>query len=94
MPQACADFGEVGVLAEQAVAGMDRVDVGDFGSADDGGNVEVAFVQARRADADGFVGKAHVQRVAVGLAVDGDRLDAEFLAGADDAQGNFPAIRN
>ena len=73
---------------------MDRVDVGDFGGADHRGNVEVAFVQARRADADGLIGKADVQRVAIGLAVDGDGLDAELLAGADDAQGNFPAIRN
>ena len=73
---------------------MDRVDVGDFGSADHGGNVEVAFVQARRPDADGFIGEANVQRVAIGFAVDGDGLDAELLAGADDAQGNLPAVRN
>ena len=72
MPQACADFGEVGVLAQQSVAGMDGVHVGDFRRADHGRNVEVAFAQPRRADADGLVGKAHVQRVAVGFAVNGD----------------------
>ena len=32
-----ADFGEVRVLAKQAVAGMDRVDVGDLGRGDDAG---------------------------------------------------------
>ena len=37
-----ADFGEVGVLAEEAVAGMDGVDVGDFSGGDDGGDVEIA----------------------------------------------------
>ncbi len=94
MSAGLADFGEVGVLAQQSVAGMDRIHIGDFGGADDGGNVEIAFVQARRPDADGFVGKADVQRVAVGFAVDGDGLDAEFLAGTDDAQGDFAAIRN
>ena len=30
-----ADLGEVGVLGEEAVAGMDRLDVGDLGGADD-----------------------------------------------------------
>jgi hypothetical protein len=52
------DFGKVGVLAQQAVARMNGVDIGDFSGADDGGNVEIALVQARRANADGFVGKA------------------------------------
>ena len=42
MLQVSADFGEIGVLAEQAVAGMDGVHVGDFRGADDGGNIEVA----------------------------------------------------
>src|SRR5579862_53179 len=88
-----ADFGEVGVFAEQPVAGMDGIDVGDFGGADDRRNVEIALVQPRRADADGFVGKAHVQRVAIGFAVHGDRLDVQLLARADHAQGDFTAIR-
>ena len=35
-----------------------------------------------RPDADVLVGEAHVQRVAVGLAVDGDGPDAELAAGA------------
>ena len=89
-----ADFGEVGVLAQQAVAGMDGVDVGDFGSGDDGGDIEIAVGGARRADADGFVGKADVERVAVGLAVDGDGADAEFPASIQNAQRNFTAIGN
>ena len=87
-----ADLGEVGVLAEKAVAGMDGVDVGDLGGADHGGNVEVAAGALGRADADGLVGEAHVQAVAVGLRVDGDRADAQFLAGADDAQGDLAAV--
>ena len=89
---ALADFGEVGILRQQAVAGMDRVDVGDFGGADDGGNVQITLRKLRRADADGFIGKTHVQRVAVRFAVNGDRANAEFLARADDAQGNLAAI--
>jgi hypothetical protein len=33
-----------------------------------------------------------VERVFVGLGVDGDRLDAEFLAGLDHPQGDFSAV--
>ena len=89
-----ADFSEVGILAEQAVAGMDGVDVGDFSRGDDGGDVEIAVGGARRADADGLVGKANVERVAIGFAVDGDGANAEFAAGVEDAQRNFAAIGN
>ena len=87
-----ADFGEVRVLREQSVAGMNGVDVGDLGGADDGGNIQIALRQLRRADADGFVGKADVQRVPVGVAVDRDRADAQLLARADDAQRDLAAI--
>ena len=87
-----ADFGEVGVLRQQAVAGMDGVHVGDFRGADHGRNVQIAQPELGRADADGFVGETHVQRVAVGLAVDGHGLYAQFLAGTDHAQGDLTAI--
>jgi hypothetical protein len=33
-----------------------------------------------------------VQRILVGLAVDGDGLDAELLAGAQDAQRDLAAV--
>ena len=33
-----ADLGEVGVLAQESVAGMDRLDVGDLGGGDDPGD--------------------------------------------------------
>ena len=89
-----AHFGEVGVLRQQSVAGMDRIHVGDLRRADDRRNVQIAQRQLRRPDADGLVGKAHGQRIAVGLAVNGDRADAQFLARANDAQCNLSAIRN
>ena len=73
---------------------MDRIHVGDFGRGDDRGHVEIAVRGARRADADGLVGKADVERVAVGLAVDGDGANAEFPAGVEDAQRDFAAIGN
>ena len=87
-----AHFGEVRVFGKQAVAGMDGIDVGDFGGADYGGNVEVTQRQLGRADANGFVGKTHMERIPVGFAVDGHRADSQLLARADDAQRNFTAI--
>ena len=89
-----ADFSEVGVLTQQAVAGMNRVDVGDFSGGDDGGHIQIAVGGTRRPDADGLVGKANVERVAVGFAVDGDGANAEFPAGVQNAQRNFAAIGN
>ena len=46
------------------------------------------------ADADRLVGVPQVQRVLVDLGVDGDGLDAELLAGADDPQGDLAPVRD
>ncbi len=84
-----ADLGEIGVLGEEAVAGMDRVDIGDFRGADDLRNVQIAFAAARRPDADGFIGKANVERVAIGLRINGDGANAQFLAGSSECAARF-----
>ena len=85
-------LGEVGVFGEEAVAGVDRLGVGDLGGRDDGRHVEVALRRGRGPDADGFVGELDVLGVAVGLGIDHHRLDAELAAGALDPQGDFPAV--
>ena len=65
---------------------MHGIHVGDFGGADDGGDIQVAARAFGRADADGLIGETHVQTVAIGFGIDGDGLDAEFFASADDAK--------
>ena len=87
-----ADFGEVGVLAEKAVAGVNGFDVGDLRRADDRRDIQIAARALGRPDADRLVGEAHVQRIAVGFGIHGDRPDAEIPAGADDAEGDLAAI--
>ena len=87
-----ADLREASVFAKEAIAGVDGVGVGDFGGADDGGNVEIAATTPSGADTDGLVGETHMEAVAVGLGVDGHRLDAEFFAGADNAEGDFSPV--
>ena len=89
---ALADVGEVRVLGEKSVAGMNRIDVADFGRADDAVDLQIAVGARRRADADRFVGELHVERIHVRLGINRQRLDAEFLAGADDAERDFAAI--
>jgi hypothetical protein len=87
-------FGEVGVLGEETVAGVDRLGVGDFRRADQRRHVQVAQVGRRRADTDGLVGELHVLGFFIGFGIDDDRLDAELTAGALDTERNFAAIGN
>jgi hypothetical protein len=59
---------------------VNRIGAGDFRGADDRRDVQIAVGAARGTDADVLVGKPHVQRVFVGLGIDGDRLHAELAA--------------
>ena len=73
---------------------MNCLYIGDFRGTDHSRNIQITLRQLRRPNADGFVGKAHRERMAVSLAIDGDRADPQFLAGANDAQGYLPAVSN
>src|SRR5208282_108163 len=64
----------------------------NLGGADHLRNVEVALGRPRRPDANGLVGKADVQGVAVGFGVDRNRLYAQLPAGAEDPKRDFAAI--
>ena len=83
---------ELSVLREEAVAWVDGVGAGLFGGVDDGLVVEVGVGGAGGADVVRLVGVANVARVFVGVAVDGDGVDAEFLAGPHHADRDFAAV--
>ncbi len=86
-----AGAGEGRVLAEEAVAGMDRVAAGFAGGSDDLGGVEVG----RHADAlerEAGIGCADMEGVRVVLGMDADGLDPHFGGGTDDADRDFAAI--
>jgi hypothetical protein len=85
-------FGEVGVLAEEAVTRVDRLGVGDFGGGDDLRHVEVAVGGRRGADAHRLVGHGDVLEVAVDGGMHRDRADAERVARAQDAQRDFTTV--
>ena len=85
-------LGEIGVLGQKAVAGMDGDRIGYLRGADDRRHVQVAQRRGRRADADRLVRQQHVLQIGIGGGVHGDGLDAQFAAGAQDAQRDFAAI--
>ena len=80
------------IFGEEAVAWVDAFRAGGFRRFDDFDDVEVAFRSGGRAEKVGFVGHADVEGVAVGLGVDGDGADAQTLAAADDAAGDFASV--
>ncbi len=59
-------LGEVRVLGQEAVAGMDRDRIGHFRGADDRRHVQIAVFGCRRADAHRFIREQHVLLVEVG----------------------------
>jgi hypothetical protein len=84
--------GEGGVLGQEAVAGVDRLGAGALDRVEQLLDRQVALAPPARAEQVGLVGALDVQRVAVELGVDGDRRDAELLAGADDPHRDLAAV--
>jgi len=88
-----ARAGEGRVFREEAVAGMDGVDFVGFGDGDDPRDVEVGCDGTfAGADLVGFVGFEAVECEAVFVGVDGDGAEAQFVGGAEDANGDFAAV--
>ena len=90
-PALGADFRQLGVLGEEAVARVQGVAAGFHRQVHQGARVEVAG-QRVGADAVRLVGALHVQGVAVGVGVDGHRTDAHLGAGTHDADSDLPTV--
>src|SRR5258706_15015373 len=87
-----ADFSEIGVLGKEPIAWMNGIDVGYFSSRYDRGNVEVTLRRGRGTNADRFVRKAHVKRVAVSFRVNGDCANAKLPARPNDPRRDLTSI--
>ena len=87
-----ADLCELRVLGQESVAGVDGIGPRDLGRAQDVGEVEVAFRRLGGADADPFVREEGVEGLPVGFGENGDCLEAQLPAGADDPQGDLSAV--
>jgi len=105
-----ADEGNAGLVAgidefrafrQQAVAGMDRIRARKPGDADHFVDRKIAFDRPEltrkmrtATDLVAFVRLEAVQRKLVLLGPDRDRLQPEFVGGAEDANGNFGSVGN
>ncbi len=82
------------VFRQEAVAGMDGVGPAAARRLQDRLRVEVRLCGLRRADVVRLVRPPHVGRGAVRRAVDGDRVEALLVTGAQDPHGNLPTVGN
>jgi hypothetical protein len=93
MPAAAQACGELGVLGQETVAWMDRVDTRLARHAQDVRDVQVGVDGALAlADQVGFVGLGAMQAEAVLLRIDRDRRDVELVGGAHHAHRDLAAI--
>ncbi len=83
---------ELLLLGEEAVAGMDRLGAGLPAGFHDLVDQQVGLRRGRRPDQHRLVGLANMQRVGIGLGIHGHGLDAQPLAGTDDAAGDLAAV--
>ena len=81
-------FGEVGVLGEEAVAGMDRIGTRLLGGAD------VLFREEVAADLHRLVRGACMERAPVVRGDDGNGLDPELARRAEDTQRDLAPVRD
>src|SRR5262249_49507278 len=93
-PLVRADLGEVRVLGEEAVPGVECVRPSLQRRADQARDVQVAAPDGWRADLDSLVGELHHGRLRVRRRVHRDGLDPELAARARDAEGDLASVRD
>ena len=89
-----AALGEVGILRQEAVAGMDAVGATLLGGGDDGLDVEIGAQRVGDvlADLDGLVRELRMQRLRIGRREHGNRFDSERRRRPGDANSDLAAI--
>ena len=87
-----AGSGEGRVFRDEPITRVDGSRASIVGGLDDSRDGEVTLCGCCGTDAHGFIGGAHVEGSAIGIGIDGDRCDAEPLAGTDDAEGDLATI--
>jgi len=85
-------LGEFHVLRQEAVARVHRFGAGLTDRIHDLVDHDIGLVRGRRADMHGFVSHLHMQRMRVGIGIDGHRLDAHLAGRFDHPAGDFAAV--
>ncbi len=86
-----AGAGETGALAQEPVAGMERIGAALPGRRDQGRDVEVGG-GAGRGQRDGPIGEADVQRLGIVAGMDGDATEARIARRTDQSDGDLAAV--
>ncbi len=87
-----AHLGEIGILGEEAVAGMDRVDAGPQRGFQNSRRVKIAAPGRRGSNVDTLVGETQRGRVAISGGMHHHRTYAQLTAGTGDPQRDLTAI--
>ena len=86
-------LGELGVLREEPVAGVDGVHMSALGQIDDTGDVQIGPQGGfALADAVGLVSPGAEQGEGVLIGVHGHRVQTQVVAGPEDPDGNFAPV--
>ena len=91
-PRLGAGGGEVGVLGQEAVAGMHRLRPAPPRGGENGVNFEIAVARRCRPYAHRVVRHLHMKRALVGIGIDGDRAHAQPPRRAQDAAGDLSPV--
>jgi hypothetical protein len=71
---------------------VDGIRICDLGCGDDSISAQVAIGTTRATNANGLVGKLYVQRLDIGLGVNGKSLDTQLATCANNTQCDFTAV--
>ena len=91
---ASTHVGEMGILGQEAVAGMDGLNVADLRRTYHPVYLQIAVAYPSRTNAIRLIRQFQVGCAAIGLAEDGDRLDTHLAAGAKYPQGDLTSVGN
>jgi hypothetical protein len=87
-------LGELGVLGQEAVPGMDGVGAGAAGGRQDEVGAQVRGRGRGAGQAHGVIGLCHMRGVRVGVGVHGHGLDADQAAGREHPAGDLAPVRH
>ena len=79
-------------LRQEPVAGVNSFGTGLLTGVDDLVHEQIRLRRGRRPDVDRFIRHFDVQRVAVGIGIDGNRFDPHLARGFDNAAGNLATV--
>ena len=89
-----AGLGELFVLAQEAVAGVDGLCAGGLGGFNDFFPAQVAVLGRAATNVNGFVAGGDVLGVGIGIGVHRHGLDGQAAGGGGDAAGDFATVGN